>query len=112
MTTNTTAVDQESVDAFAGRVFESVLGTMDAWSIYLGDKLGFYDVLAGSGELTKDEIAAQTGTHPRYVNEWLEHQVTTGFIDVDDPSKDVSLRTYALPATTPRCSPTGTASTS
>ena len=42
------SVDDAAVEAFVGRVFESVLGTMDAWSIYLGDKLGMYDALAAS----------------------------------------------------------------
>ena len=92
------SVDDAAVEAFVGRVFESVLGTMDAWSIYLGDKLGMYDALAASDGLTRDELAAQTGTHWRYVNEWLEQQVTTGFLEVDDPAKSTGERRYTLPA--------------
>ena len=98
MTATTQPTDQAAVDAFAERVFESVLGTMDTWSIFLGDKLGFYDALAGSDGLTRDELAMQTKSHWRYANEWLEHQVTTGFLEVDDPALPAEKRKYSLPA--------------
>lgn len=89
--------DPEASEAFAGRVFESVLGLIDVWAIYLGDKLGLYDALA-EGPLTRDELVSQTGTHPRYITEWLEQQVTTGILEVDDPSAGHEARVYTLPA--------------
>lgn len=96
--TNTTTDKPEAgaVDAFAGRVFEGILGALDTWSIYLGDKLGLYDALAG-GSLTRDELVSDTGTNWRYIEEWLEHQVTTGILDVDDPSAEPVERVYTLP---------------
>lgn len=97
MTTTTDKPDTKLVDAFAARVFEGVLGALDTWSIYLGDKLGLYDALAQSS-LTRDELVSETGTNWRYIEEWLEHQVTTGFLEVDDPSADAVDRVYTLPA--------------
>ncbi|MGB7861598.1 MAG: class I SAM-dependent methyltransferase [Acidimicrobiia bacterium] len=97
MTTTISPSQEAATEAFVGRVFESVLGTMDTWSIYLGDKLGFYDALNGSSGLTRDELASETNTNWRYVNEWLEHQVTTGFLDVDDASMEAAERRYTLP---------------
>lgn len=96
MTASIDKPDAASVDAFAGRVFESVLGLIDAWSIYLGDKLGLYDALAG-GPLTRDELVTQTGTNRRYMTEWLEQQVTTGIIEVGDPAAAADRRRYSLP---------------
>ena len=96
MTTTTEQSGTEATEAFAGRIFESVLGLIDAWSIYVGDKLGLYDALAG-GPMTRDDLVSQTGTHWRYVSEWLEQQVTTGVLDVDDPEADSELRLYSLP---------------
>ncbi len=90
-------VDEAAVEDFVGRVFDSVLGMMDAWSIYVGDKLGLYDALA-AGSRTRDELASETSTNWRYVGEWLEQQVTTGFLTVDDPSRPDSERVYSLPA--------------
>jgi SAM-dependent methyltransferase len=98
-TTNEQTSAEATADAteeFVGRVFASVLGLIDAWSIYLGDKLGLYDALA-AGPMTRDDLVSQTGTHWRYVTEWLEQQVTTGFLEVDDPGADPALRQYSLP---------------
>lgn len=89
--------EAEQVEAFAGRVFEAVLGMIDGWSIYLGDKLGLYDALARGG-MTRDDLVSETGTHWRYVSEWLEQQVTTGILEVDDPSAPADQRRYSLPA--------------
>ena len=86
----------ETTEAFAGRVFDSVLGLIDSWSIYVGDKLGLYDALAQDA-LTRDEVASQTHTHWRYIGEWLEQQVTTGILDVDDASAEAADRVYSLP---------------
>jgi 2-polyprenyl-3-methyl-5-hydroxy-6-metoxy-1,4-benzoquinol methylase len=98
--TENQAPDQadERRDALVGRLFESVLGTMDLLNIYLGDRLGFYRALAEGGPATTAELAARTSTHERYVREWLEQQAVTGLLTVDDPAKDASARAYALPS--------------
>jgi len=96
VTTTMEPTQTETTEAFAGRVFDSVLGLIDSWSIYVGDKLGLYDALAQDA-LTRDEVASQTHTHWRYIGEWLEQQVTTGILDVDDASADAADRVYSLP---------------
>jgi 2-polyprenyl-3-methyl-5-hydroxy-6-metoxy-1,4-benzoquinol methylase len=96
MATTNDQPDAAAVDEFAGRIFHSVLGAFDAWSIYLGDKLGLYDALS-EGPMTRRELVSRTGTNVRYVHEWLEQQVTTGLLEVDDPSADGDARRYTLP---------------
>lgn len=98
MTMTMEKLDGEATEAFAGRVFESVLGLFDCWSIYLGDKLGLYEALAVSGPMTRDELVSESGAHWRYVTEWLEQQVTTGILAVDDPKASHEERRYSLPA--------------
>lgn len=98
MDMTTEGPETEGVDEFAGRVFESVLGALDMWSIFLGDKLGLYDALGDSAGMTREDLASKTKTDRRYVSEWLEQQVTTGFLVVDDPSADDHVRIYSLPA--------------
>jgi SAM-dependent methyltransferase len=88
----------ERRDALVGRLFESVLGTMDLFNIYLGDRLGLYRALADGGPATSDELAARAGIHERYAREWLEQQAVTGLLAVDDVRADAGLRRYALPA--------------
>lgn len=86
-----------TVDEFAGRLFESVLGAMDMWSIYLGEQLGFYDAMAAGDPITKDELADATGADARYTCEWLEQQAVGGIIEVDDASLPQDERRYSLP---------------
>ncbi|NLU63968.1 methyltransferase domain-containing protein [Rhodococcus sp. HNM0563] len=74
----------ESVDDFAQRILDATLGAIDVFSIYLGDRLGWYRSLASDGPATADELADRTGTHPRYAREWLEQQAATGLLSVDD----------------------------
>ncbi len=80
----TSPTDLDSVDAFAQRVLDSVLGSMDTLAILLGDRLGWYRSLAEDGPAAADELAARTGTHPRYTREWLEQQAVTGLLGVED----------------------------
>lgn len=84
-------------DALVERLFGAVLGFNDLYLVYLGDRLGFYEALAAEGPSTAGELAAATGTHERYVREWLEQQAVTGVLEVDDASLDEGARRYALP---------------
>ena len=49
--------------------------------IYLGDKLGLYRAWAGAGPLTSHEVADRTGTHERYIREWLNNQAASGILE-------------------------------
>lgn len=71
-----------TADALAQRLVEAALGAVDVLSIYLGDRLGWYRSLQADGPATPEELAARTGTHPRYAREWLEQQAVTGLIEV------------------------------
>ena len=84
-------------DALVERLFEGVLGMIDVYTVYMGDRLGIYAAL-GDGAATEAEIAAATGADRRYLREWLEQQAVAGLIEVDDPSKPEEERRYGLPA--------------
>jgi len=85
-------------EAFVGRLFEAGLGSFDLLSVYIGDRLGLYSLLAEIGPVTPGEFASRAGIHPRYAREWLEQQAVTGILDVDDPSKGEGDRRFSLPA--------------
>jgi len=76
-----------SRDAFVGRVFEAALGMFDVLAIYLGHRLGLYDALTEVNPSTADQLATRTGTNPRYIREWLEHQAVAGILLVE-PGQD------------------------
>jgi 2-polyprenyl-3-methyl-5-hydroxy-6-metoxy-1,4-benzoquinol methylase len=80
------------------RILTATTGAMEMFSIYLGDRLGLYEVLAQDGPLTPPELARRTGTAERYIQEWLEHQTVVGLLSVDDPDLSANRRRYTLPA--------------
>jgi SAM-dependent methyltransferase len=84
-------------EAFVGRLFEAGLSALDLLTVYVGDRLGLYPLLAKLGPMTRDEFAAKAGIHPRYAREWLEQQAVTGILKVDDSSKGEKERRYSLP---------------
>ncbi len=88
----------ERRDAFAGRLFQTCLSSLEALTIDLGGRLGLYQALADGGPAIPPTLAERTGVHERYAREWLEQQAAAGILTVDDVSAPASERTYRLPA--------------
>lgn len=84
-------------DALVSRLFDATLGAWDLLAVYIGDRLGFYRTLVERGPLTSPQLAAATGTHERYVREWLEQHASTGILDVEDAGAVADARRYSLP---------------
>jgi 2-polyprenyl-3-methyl-5-hydroxy-6-metoxy-1,4-benzoquinol methylase len=83
----TTDTTQSIDEAKLGQLMEQVVGYMTGgamcFGMWLGDELGLYQALTGSGSMTADEIAAKAGCNPRLVREWLDGQVAGGLISWD-----------------------------
>lgn len=90
-------VDQER-DAFIDQFLNYASGTFNMFSIYIGDRLGFYRALAEGGASTSADLAARTNTHERYAREWLEQQTVAGILIVEDANQSASERRYIIPA--------------
>ena len=56
--------DGLSAEAYAEKIFTAFLGCMETFSLYLGDRLGWFTELA-SGPLTPAELAQRTSTNER-----------------------------------------------
>jgi SAM-dependent methyltransferase len=80
----------------ADRLMAAAIGTLDILAVALGERLGYYRLLAHSGPLTPPGLAAASRTAPRYAREWLEHQAVTGLLEVLDPSHEPDMRRYQL----------------
>ena len=89
--------DTERRDALVGRLFEAAIGTLDVFSVYIGDRLGLYRALADRGSAISGELAAATGTNERYVREWLEQQAATGILEAEDAGAEATGRRYRVP---------------
>ena len=82
--------------AIVNRLFEANLGTGEVFTVYLGDRLGFYRALL-DGAMTAGELASAAETDERATREWLEQQAAAGYLTVDDPQADPDERRYDLP---------------
>jgi SAM-dependent methyltransferase len=84
------AIDQDKLNAFLGKAVGDLGAAMSAVLMSIGDELGYYKALAESA-LTSNELAAKTGTHERYVREWLGNQVAGGYVQFDASQGKYSL---------------------
>ena len=79
----TVAVDEDKLHALLGLMVNELGAAQNASLVILGDELGLYSALAEKGPLTSQELADITGTHERYVREWLSAQAASGFVSYD-----------------------------
>ncbi len=70
----------------ADRLFHDMIGALELFTVYLGERLGLYRAMARDGPATSAELAGRTGTAERYVREWPEHHAASGLLEVDDPA--------------------------
>jgi len=76
-------IDETKLQAFVGRVVGDFGAALSSTLVYMGDKLGLYKAMAGSGPVTPAELAGKTGTVERYVREWLINQAAGGYVEYD-----------------------------
>ena len=97
-TTGTTAADEAGRrDALASRLFQSMIGSFELASVWLGLRLHLYEALRDQGPATVAELSERAGVDPRYAREWLEQQAVAGLLDVEDAAADAGTRRYRLP---------------
>ena len=66
---------------FGFKVWTYKMGEQVSLTVHLGDRLGLYATMAGSGPLSSDDVASAAGLHERFVREWLLGQAAAGLID-------------------------------
>jgi 2-polyprenyl-3-methyl-5-hydroxy-6-metoxy-1,4-benzoquinol methylase len=74
----------------------NAIGAFDLFSVYVGDRLGLYKIMADKGPSTSAELANAAGVHERYAREWLEQQAASGLLEVEVDS-DGDQRRFRLP---------------
>jgi SAM-dependent methyltransferase len=80
----TTEVKPSAVEALAGNVFTTGVGTAELCTAYLGIHLGLYRALADS-PATAAALAQRSGCDERYLREWLTSQAVSGLVTVAGP---------------------------
>jgi SAM-dependent methyltransferase len=92
MAIETTTIDEQKLEAFIGLAANEAGAALNAALVALGDELGLYKAMADGQPVDAATVAGRTGTHERYVLEWLNVQAASGFVLYDPETK-----TYTLP---------------
>ena len=85
-------LDMDKLMAFVFKAVDEVGATLNTALVVLGDKLGYYAWLAGSGPATPAQLAHATDTDEHYAREWLNAQAAGGYV-----TYDAGTGTYLLP---------------
>jgi SAM-dependent methyltransferase len=88
----TTETTEAALMEFVGKAVTDVGAVLNGSMVVLGDRLGLYRAMAGSGPLTAADLAERTGTVERYVREWLAAQAAAGYVAYEGDGR------YRLPA--------------
>ena len=92
-TTANTAINEEKLNQFMGKVLSDFGGAASAVLVSIGDKLGLYKAMYEFGKpITSQELASVTGTAERYIREWLANQAAGGYMIYE-----ASTNRYTLP---------------
>ncbi len=86
----TPTVDMDKLMAFVGTFVGDLGATMAAGNVLLGERLGLYRALAENPGDARS-LAADTGTDPRYVDEWLRGQAAGGYVEYDAATSTFSM---------------------
>jgi SAM-dependent methyltransferase len=80
-------LDMNKLEPLLGLMVNEIGAAANAVLVLVGDKLGLYRALAEGGAQTAAELAKRTGTHERYIREWLAAQAASGFV-THDPERE------------------------
>jgi SAM-dependent methyltransferase len=86
-------IDEAKLNTFLGQAVQDMGAAMHAALVIVGDKLGLYKAMAGSGPITPAQLATKTNTDERYVREWLNANAAGGYV-----TYDAATQSYTLPA--------------
>ena len=80
------AIDQSRLDELLGRFVADLGAAAHTANVMLGERLGLYRTLAGTGPLTPAELAELAGTAEPYLRDWLRGQAAGGYVSYDPGS--------------------------
>jgi 2-polyprenyl-3-methyl-5-hydroxy-6-metoxy-1,4-benzoquinol methylase len=75
--------DQDKLQALLGRMVGDIGAIASGALVVLGDRLGLYRAMGDGMPVTAAELAARTGTHERYIREWLAAQAAAGYVEYE-----------------------------
>jgi SAM-dependent methyltransferase len=86
-----TELDMAALDTFVGQLITELGAAFNVGLVLIGDELGLYRAMADAGPLSAADLAERTGTHERYVREWLAAQAAGGYVTYDPATEMFTL---------------------
>jgi len=74
-------MDETKLNEFMGKLVSDMGGAAMLASVILGEELGLYRALAHGKPTSPEQLASDTGCHPRLVREWLSAQAASGYLE-------------------------------
>ncbi len=76
-------VDPDKLNTLVGRMVGEIGAIGTGALVVLGDRLGLYHAMKDGESMSAADVAARSGTHERYVREWLSGQAAAGYVEYD-----------------------------
>ena len=92
MPTGERGLDPDKLMAFVFRAVDEVGATLNTALVVMGDRLGYYRLMADGAPTTPARLAERSETGEPYVREWLNAQAAGGYVTYDPQAG-----TYTLP---------------
>ena len=85
-------MNKERAQQFMMKVVGDMGTALAAGLVYIGDQVGLFKAMTGTGPLTSEQLGEKTGVHARYIEEWLSAMVCAGYLEYEPKAQ-----TYLLP---------------
>lgn len=85
-------MDKAKSTAFMLKLVGDVATTLSVALVDVGLRAGLFRAMAGAGALSTEQIAAKSGVHLRYLEEWLAAMLCAGYVE-----HDAAAGTWTLP---------------
>ncbi|MEO1082258.1 MAG: methyltransferase domain-containing protein [Pseudomonadota bacterium] len=82
------------LESFANQTLEDLAAGYAGVLISIGEKLGLYKAMAGSGPLSSISLAERCDCNERYVREWLNAQAASGYLDYHPESNCYEMQSH------------------
>ena len=84
-------MNTEKIDKFMQKVIGDLGAAFSISPVRIGGALGLYAAMVETGPTTPAELANATGYVERYLNEWLSHQASSGYVEYDPATRRFTL---------------------
>tara|TARA_B100000029_G_scaffold515641_1_gene623689 strand:+ start:173 stop:1228 length:1056 start_codon:yes stop_codon:yes gene_type:complete len=84
-------MEKSKIKEFTAKAFDDISGAMASGLVYIGVRTGLFRAMSGCGPMTLLEVVERSGLTSRYVEEWLNGMVCSGYLCYDPQRKTFEL---------------------